>query len=366
MPNSVVSRRELGDAITSAGAYLSRACSKEGKFVYQVETGSGTVDPSYEIVRHAGAMYSLGSLDREQHNAETARTITNAAAFLEHNYVGPGVRTGQIAVWGRPFPEPSDAELGATALGMLALLEARRIDQHIVSLEDLQGMGRTILFLQRDDGSFIHRYRPGVGPDLNWHSLFYPGEAALALVSLYEVDHNSEWLEAAGKALAYLARTRSGSTKVPRDHWALIATAELLPYCERNECKVTRAELVGHAVQICNELLSSQQLALGDPALDGSFDAPGRIAIAAASLEGLLAAYEFLPPEERELRTRIQAAATRGIDFLLRAQIKSGPYAGGMPLTSIPEKSGGSIIRIDFVQHSLSAWIRYRRLFCSK
>jgi hypothetical protein len=52
----------------------------------------------------------------------------------------------------------------------------------------------------------------------------------------------------------------------------------------------------------------------------------------------------------------------------LRAQIASGPYAGGMPQTvlgdgSNPQDSGrGSDIRIDYVQHALSAWLRYQNL----
>jgi hypothetical protein len=40
--------------------------------------------------------------------------------------------------------------------------------------------------------------------------LYYPGEAALGLISLYDLNHACEWLIAAGKALSFLARTRAG------------------------------------------------------------------------------------------------------------------------------------------------------------
>ena len=89
----------------------------------------------------------------------------------------------------------------------------------------MQALGRFVVFLQRDNGSFVSKYIAGRGPAANWESLYYPGEAALGLIALYKADHSREWLVAAAKALAYLARSRAGLTTVPADHWALIATA---------------------------------------------------------------------------------------------------------------------------------------------
>jgi hypothetical protein len=342
------------------------SASADGKLLYQVDTVSGASAPLYNVVRHAGVIASLGMLDEDHSSPELRQSITSLAGYMKQHYVGPGLHAGQVAVWSSPLPETSELKLGATGLGLVALLEARRIDERIISLEDLQGLARTLVYLQKPDGSFVEMYRPGIGPDPQWHSAFYPGEAALALVSLYKVDHNPEWLAAACKALAYLARSRVGSAEVPPDHWALIATAGLIQYCDEKACTATRQELINHAVQICNELLRMQQIVPNDPTLDGAFDQLGRPAIAGAALEGLLAAYEFLPDDQKELRSRIKDAADRGVAFLIRAQIKTGPYAGGMPLTTAPDKSGKVIVRIDFVQHALSAWIRYRRLFLQR
>jgi hypothetical protein len=84
-------------------------------------------------------------------------------------------------------------------------------------------------------------------------------------------------------------------------------------------------------------------------------------------MEGLLAALEFLPADATGLRARIQAAVDLGIAFLLRAQFASGPYAGGMPEAMAGARSimfkaapGARDIRIDYVQHALSAWLRYQ------
>jgi hypothetical protein len=88
----------------------------------------------------------------------------------------------------------------------------------------------------------------------------------------------------------------------------------------------------------------------------------------------LLAALTFLPPEEAELRQRITAAIHHGIAFLRRSQIQKGKYAGGIPraIRLLPDTHPryspsfnyrATEIRIDYVQHALSAMIQYHQEF---
>jgi RHS repeat-associated protein len=240
-------------------------------------------------------------LNRSQPDPQALDAMVRASAFLRQNYIGPGVRPGQLAIWSEPLAEQPksrqhDAELGATGLGLVALAEARHAEPKAVPLEDLEALGRFLLFLQKDDGSFVNKYRAESGPVQDWESLYYPGEAALAFVSLYEADHSREWLMAAGKALSFLAKNRAGRSIVPADHWALIATAKLIPYCDQSSCPgASREELIQHAIQVCNSILREQFRGSAAVGIAGAFDPDGRTAPAAARLEGLLAALEFLP-----------------------------------------------------------------------
>jgi len=370
-PDSTLpTRDQVSHAIALSAGYLERACGPDGKFVYEVDINSGKKSHSYDIVRHAGAIYALAMLNHAHPDPQAVNAMVRAAAFLRQNYVGPGVRPGHLAVWSEPLAEQSksqqhDAELGATGLGLVALAEARHAEPKTVPLEELQSLGRFLLFLQKDDGSFVSKYRPESGPVQDWESLYYPGEAALGFISLYEADHSRKWLIAAGKALSFLARSRAGHFTVPADHWALIATSKLLPYCDQTACPgSSREELIQHAIQICNSILREQFRGSAAVGVAGAFDPEGRTAPAATRLEGLLAALEFLP--KSDLRTKIEAAAGRGIAFLLRMQIGSGPYAGGMPEAFRAGARAASEIRIDFVQHALCAWLRYQRLVWSE
>lgn len=54
-------------------------------------------------------------------------------------------------------------------------------------------------------------------------------------------------------------------------------------------------------------------------------------------------------------KPKTEATVERGIAFLLRAQISSGPYAGGV----LGSMNGDTFVRIDYVQHALCAWLRY-------
>jgi hypothetical protein len=355
---------QVSQAIALSATYMERACGPDGKFVYKVKLGSDHESPTYDIIRHEGAIYALAMLNHSHQDPQAVAAMVRAAAFLRQNYIGPGVQPGQEVVWSKPltngdFSSDDYAELGGTGLGLVALSAVHQARPKSQTIKQLQALGRFARFLQRDDGSFIHKYSAKNGPVLKWNSLYYPGEAALGFIALYEADHSGVWLIAAGKALSYLAKSRAGLSTVPADHWALIATAKLLPYCERTPCGASREELVQHAIQICNSILHEQIRGSRVVGLDGAFDPDGRTAPAATRIEGLLAALEFLP--KGELRSNIEAEVGRGIAFLLRAQITFGPEAGGMLGTIIPGHRSSSEVRIDFVQHALCAWLRYQR-----
>jgi hypothetical protein len=69
-------------------------------------------------------------------------------------------------------------------------------------------LGTFILFLQEPNGRFHSTYDPAVGDFGSFQSLFYPGEAILALASVHRIDPDPRWLAAAMKGIAYLEESR--------------------------------------------------------------------------------------------------------------------------------------------------------------
>ncbi|MHC4107842.1 MAG: hypothetical protein ACYSTY_07145 [Planctomycetota bacterium] len=368
----------LDEAIVLATGYLARVCAPDGQFTYRINLDPQvTPAPRYNVLRHAGTTWSLVVAQQWRPDPDARAAAIRAAAFLRERCIAPVPgEEDLLAVWSDPELNRSgnlrQAKLGGTGLGLVALASLEAIEPGATPRDDLRSMGRFILSMQKPDGSFYSKFYPGKrGRDDSWTSLYYPGEAALGLLMLHDLDPDPRWFRGAADALAYLARKRRDQVRVPADHWALIATGKLLEV-EHEGAAIDTALLIGHASQVCRSMLAEQRLSVPEPALVGAFGADGRTAPAATRLEGLQAALGFLPAEHAELRGRIETAVEAGIGFLLVAQIREGEHAGAVPRAAMrfppgDARSGGNVnerateVRIDYVQHALCAFIEASR-----
>ena len=233
---------ELRASIKGGVDYLVRTTDDEGKFSYIVN-----IDPEvpatdeYNVVRHAGTMYGLGMyLERYEADHEIVRaTLKRHGAFLRKQIEPLEGEQDMLAIWSDPsvtgVEGPRRAELGSAALGLIGLTCVEREAPGSVPREELTGLANFILFMQKEDGDFHARYIPDAGGKLYVpRLLYYPGESALALILLYEVDGNQRWLEAAARSLAFMSRQRNERGDPPLDHWMLLATARIWPVYDKN------------------------------------------------------------------------------------------------------------------------------------
>jgi hypothetical protein len=372
--------QELRGAIHAAGGFIVRATGPDGRFVYQTSLDPAVEpEPRYNILRHAGTIYSLGMYYRWEPKEETRRAMELASRYLRDCCVDkvPG-HEGLLAVWSPPdivlTGKPLQAKLGGSGLGLVALVGMAGVGTGSTPVAELPALARFLTFMQKPDGSFYSKYFPGQGRDDSWTSLYYPGEAALGLVMLAEQDGSKGWLEAASRALGYLATSREGQSTLPADHWALLATERLLQLDDLDSLGVSRRQLVDHAVRICRSIMELRPGGYGASTAGGALTPDGRTTPTATRLEGLLAAWTFLPPDETGLRQGMERAIHEGIAFLIGAQVRTGDLDGAIPRAIGPIIQAGprrtpqvdpraSEVRIDYVQHALSAMIRYLEVF---
>ncbi|MCA9115652.1 MAG: hypothetical protein KDA79_11245 [Planctomycetaceae bacterium] len=367
---------EVDAAISLSAAYLERQVEPDGQFVYWVHQDPDLEMPDkYNILRHAGTIYSLCMAYDLTGDGSLREPVRRTVQYLRQQAIGSvDGHPEMLAVWSHPqadtLTESRSAKLGGTGLGLVALLSAEAVEPGLTPAEELRSLGRFLLYLQKRDGSFYSKFDPALwGRDDSWNSLYYPGEAALGLVMLYQYDGAAQWRDSAVAALGYLARSRKDSSSVPADHWALLATEQLFLADEQLE-PATRELLADHARQICRSMVAEQVNQPGS-VVHGGFVTDGRTTPAATRLEGLLATLAWLPADD-SLRAELELAVAEGTGFLLRAQVPEGEYSGGIPRsisTSTESSREAAVfnmraeeIRIDYVQHALSAMIRYRRL----
>ena len=372
--------RRLGTAIERAANYLRQACGTSGQFTYRINLNPQVkVRPRYDVLRHAGSIYSMAMYLNQQPDQQVQAAMIRAGRFLKQKAMGAVPdRPDLLAIWSEPqlsLSSPTrQAKLGGTGLGLVALLSIEKIAPGETSVADLQKLGQFLRYMQKPNGSFYSKYIPTEGGRwYKWKSLYYPGEAALGLLMLYELDPSPLWLKTAADALAYLARSRAHRTEVEADHWALLATAKLLSIDGRHQQTLHREALMKHASQISHSILRQADRQAKSSDIEGCFTGDGRTTPTATRIEGLLAALSFLPPENRKLRHRIIERVTQGMHFLMSAQILEGRYRGAVPrgIQPLPESHPGfnqsfnrrvSEVRIDYVQHTLSAMIQYQYL----
>ena len=375
-----VDASRVEDAIHAAATYLKRNTTDSGQFVYRVQLD----DPShserkYNVLRHAGATYALAMYYRRSPDAATWDALLRSSHFLRAKTMDPVPgHDDMLAVWSEPAltgsAGPRVAKLGGAGLALVALAHLHELDSSTVSLDELKQLGNFILHMQKEDGSFCSKYIPDEGGRSDsWVSLYYPGEAALGLMLLFELDPQPQWLHGAFNAIACLARRRAGQTQVEADHWALLASARLWPRLDSVGRDEAHDLVLGHTVQICESILAEQPPFPQGVDEWGGFTLDGRTCPTATRLEGLLAAYTILPSEHQRLRERIWSSSLRGIDFMLRAQIPAGQHAGAVPRGIRRLPPGHSLwshafnrrakeVRIDYVQHCLSAMIQFAQL----
>ena len=373
--------KQLKQAIHSAADYLIRQCRENGKFQYRINIDKSVkLKPRYNLLRHAGTIYALASYDQSYPGELTRNALLRATRFLKETAIGPVPgQNDLLAVWSHPDithgNKPLQAKLGGTGIGLVALLSVEKRIPGTTPLEYLRQLGEFLIYMQKKDGSFYSKYIPQKGGrDDSWTSLYYPGEAALGLVMLYERDSSLKWLQAAADGIAYLAKKRAGTDAVEADHWSLLATARLLPFYDRCQQPIPRQAVVNHAVQICESMLNGKPANYDSWLRNGSFTEDGRTTPTAIRLEGLLSVQGFLPAERSYLRRQIIFAISEGMQFLLRSQIHSGEHAGGIPraIQKLPKdhtqwkrsfNRRATEVRIDYVQHALSAMLGYERMF---
>jgi hypothetical protein len=96
VPMARTSLQRLSGAITNAAQYLERNCDPSGRFAYLVDTDSGQTSPSYNIVRHAGAIYAIAMFDRLHPDWNAANAMVRAANFISVREARPDLDAAYV------------------------------------------------------------------------------------------------------------------------------------------------------------------------------------------------------------------------------------------------------------------------------
>jgi hypothetical protein len=340
------------DAAAFGGMYLAQAVNEQGRFTYQFDPRTTLVPPKYNMLRHSGSIYAMLELYRVTHDADLLAAVERAIDYLLRQVRDLSVGEQRVKV----VEERGDVKIGGNALAILALVEYQHATGDDRHLPLARMLAQYLVATQADDGHFlIHKLLVPEGRDSGFVSEYYPGEAIFALMRLYGIDNDPRWLRCAAANADYLIDIRDAGKPVEEllpDHWLLYGL-DVLHRARPDDRYLTHAIKVSRAVRL-------DQHDAG-PWIGGFFD-PARSTPTATRVEGLVAAHRLLRDfGHADEAAQIAEAIDRGAAFVQRCQI--GPdLAMFYPM---PQRTLGGVtaslddpmIRIDFVQHAISAWL---------
>jgi hypothetical protein len=360
-------RLTIGRAMTSAqngAAYLTRHTEANGRMHYEYDALSDNTSDDYNILRHAGSLWSMLLVQQMKPTVALHQKCQAACEYL----------LKQIKPFAPHYPdllvvtEKNHAKLGGNGLALVALSAAYKVQSNRDVLPTMQGLARWICATQAADGRFtMHKVRLKPLEARSFVSGYYPGEAILGLVSLYKIDRDQRWLDAADRAARWLINVRDADKPVDaleRDHWLLYALNELhrlqprplfLAHTRRLLAAITHAQHTQHAM----------------PDYIGGFQQPLNGGATACMCEGMAAGYALLRdyggPDNSEELAALRKAIEAGLSVLLQLQLT---HAHTVYLPN-PARAHGAFhsslttrkLRIDNTQHALTAFLNYTRLF---
>lgn len=364
----------LRAAALEGARYLIEHLAPNGRYIYEQNLSTGVAtDPMkpgtpYSLPRHCGTTYFLAEAYRITKEPWLREPIERAFGHM-NDLVLAGGCSGNLPD-GTPFACVIDrgqqtANLGSTALGVVALAEYQRATGDTRYLELATRLSNWMLWMQRPDGSFRHLYnvRTRIADDKTM-LLYFSGEAALALARMYAVTGDERFAKGAEKALNWLVGWYDffiGGMLYGEEHWTCIASEAIWPYAKNPEW-----------LDFCNGL--SRFWGLGQPHpgerpdqedLVGSHNVtpfvmpqntPAGSHSEARISTYLLGRYHGKP--DRAMRREILET----LGYLLRQQIRPGNDYAVMTSAkgrgAVPGNPVDRVVRIDYVQHVCSAMLR--------
>lgn len=320
------------ETASSGASCLARLADRNGHFKYRFDSVSGSAAEGYNVLRHCGAVWAMLDVgERIGRPRDILEAGIRAVTHLLNEFLkfSPDYRHGCIA-------ENNSVKLGGNALAILAMLSVYRATGDDILKTLAASLGKYILKDLKPDGDFVHKRYLASGKVSDFKSMYYTGEALLALLALFEASGDEFWLDAAIHSENALAPRDYGVRE--QSHWMLYALERLCRYrWDENHAR--------HAGKIARHILDFPE-----------YRSWGRSTPTACRSEGLLAFIRLLDQGKcGDELAGLRGTCVEAIDFNLGEQLRFQLDTGAFVRGGDDERKNE--VRIDYIQHNISAFL---------
>jgi hypothetical protein len=337
--------------------YFKKVINEKGKMTYIYDPALNEKPAKYNILRHAGTVYSM----LETYEIEADDEIIRKAELALNYIVNETKKVKENGENTLVLVERDVNKLGGNGLLIVALAKYTKLTESRQYIETMQKLAAWMTAVQKEKGDFgIHKQVFSTKEVTDFRSDFYTGEAILALANLYELDGNTKWLDSAEKATAYLVETaNAGATleTVQSDHWLLYGIRAISKFRPR-ESFTKHAELMAESVM--NSQFTGEKYEVewqgGYPPQEGRNP---KSVPNACKTEGLANVYYLT--EDTTMKKRLKETIKRSIQFQLQMQIRpeKAMFFEKKTLSTGAFHNKFKVIELrnDFTQHNISSAI---------
>jgi hypothetical protein len=336
---------------------LTELMNRKGKFIYSYDHVSGARPKQYNLVRHAGAIWSMLTVA-----GETVIPFARLGIrWLVDDYAAEYHRE-QTFWYGQPklyigISWHGNTSLGANALALLALAEMYRIDIDMRGdkfTDVINGLMYGIAnAYQYEADSFVHKWDSTTLVPIDFISDYYVGEALFAVLHWLNVSRHvnatpepmhDKIRDQMFKHMLKLAGENYGLEF--QSHWMMYAVAYAMQHWRLEFSQEGQDLLLNYLVKLVSDVLDRTDYRKRNASTP-----------IACRTEGMMAAMQiFLLPEINrdakyaEFIERIMTHAHANILLQMGfAQADGAIVHGGKPY-------GYNEVRIDYIQHGISSF----------
>jgi len=212
------------EVMVSASESLYSMIKPDGEYIYGFYAATGEEIDSYNILRHAGSIWSLINLYRVTEDDSLIEKIDAAIDYLLYGYiVDKGPDTAFVVE-----RKTDEIKLGGNGLTIIMLTEYMDVFKTDRFKEVVTHLANGILELQKDNGEYYHVLNyPDFSLKEEFRTIYYDGEATFALTRAYTLIKDEKYLQAAVKAVEMFIEK---DYTVYRDHWVAYSMNEITKY----------------------------------------------------------------------------------------------------------------------------------------
>ncbi len=333
--------------------YLSKHIDRKSRYHYAWDAREGRQGSGYNLLRHAGTTYSIFQVYNHTHREHHYEAAVDALEYLERK------RRHAHDDEARCFEvSGKKVKLGGAGLTLLALVEQANAKPEHADWDWIHCLANHIVDQTTESGYMESFYTDDGRYKWSEHrSIYYPGEALLGLVRLYDIDPDPRWQECAVRAADFLVHERWHSLgmelQVPPDAW-LIQALEVL------HRQVPDEAYADYAFKLGDVLTRYQVVSDGAPEdIRGGRVSPGfpHVISTGSRGEGMSAAARLerrVRPGETFFLGRLEANSHYALRNQYTEPILFGLRRPEQALGGFRNAPDDAEIRIDGVQHNLS------------